>query len=141
MRRFKKLKRVFIGKSEATATETLVTHVALEHRGVRVRLASVEERTTAETLVGNILFVDERDAVRPRKGSYFVHDVIGLSAFDEEGNLLGAVKDVLKLSANDIYVVEMNGKELLVPAVKEFIKKIDVEAGTMTVKLIEGMLG
>jgi 16S rRNA processing protein RimM len=66
--------------------------------------------------------------------------VIGLSVLDEEENLLGVVKDVLKLSPNDIYVVEMNGKEVLLPAVKEFIKGIDVKAGTMTVKLIEGML-
>jgi 16S rRNA processing protein RimM len=147
VRRFKALKRVFIGTSEATATETVVTHVAISPRsvrarrpGVRVRLAAVEERTTAETFVGCFLFVDERDAVRPPKGSYFVHHVIGLSVLDEEENLLGVVKDVLKLSPNDIYVVEMNGKEVLLPAVKEFIKSIDVKAGTMTVKLIEGML-
>lgn len=147
VRRFKSLKRVFIGTSEATATETVVTHVAISARsvrarrpGVRVRLAAAEERTTAETFVGCFLFVDEHDAVRPPKGTYFVHHVIGLSVLDEEENLLGVVKDVLKLSPNDIYVVEMNGKEVLLPAVKEFIKSIDVKAGTMTVKLIEGML-
>lgn len=139
VQRFKKLKRVFIGKDEATAIETIVTHTVVEQRGVRIRLAVAQERTRAEKLVGNILFVDEHDAVQPPAGSYFVHDVIGLCVLDDEGALLGTITDVLKLPANDIYVVDMNGKELLLPAVKEFIKEIDLQAKTMRVKLIEGM--
>jgi 16S rRNA processing protein RimM len=63
-----------------------------------------------------------------------------LRVIDEEGKAVGVLKDVLRLSSNDVYVVEKNGKEILLPAVKEFIRKIDIEAGTMTVRLIEGML-
>jgi 16S rRNA processing protein RimM len=63
-----------------------------------------------------------------------------LNVTNEDGEPIGVVKDVLKYPANDVYVIESNGKELLLPAVKEFVKKIDVDAKTMKVKLIDGML-
>lgn len=139
-RRFKKLKRVFIGMDEETVCETRVTRVAVEHRGVRLGLDSIPDRSAAEKIVGSILFVDEKDAIPPPKGAFFIHDLIGLSVVEEDGTPVGVLKDVLKVSANDIYVVENEGKEILLPAVKEFIKKIDVKAGTMSVRLIEGMI-
>jgi 16S rRNA processing protein RimM len=139
-RRFKTLKHVFIGRDEATASETQVLHVTLDHRGVRMQVASVTDRTSAENLVGAILFVKEKDAVRPPKGSFFIHDVIGLRVIDEKGKAVGILKDVLRLSPNDVYVVEKDGKEILLPAVKEFVKRIDIEGGTMSVQLIEGMI-
>ncbi|MDL1892355.1 16S rRNA processing protein RimM, partial [Sphingobacteriales bacterium CHB3] len=78
--------------------------------------------------------------VRLPKGSYFIHNIIGLRVIGENDEAIGVVKDVLKYPANDVYVVERYGNEVLLPAVKEFIKKIDMESGTMTVRLIEGML-
>lgn len=139
VRRFKKLKRVFVGTSPANATETCVTGVVLGHRGVRVRLAAIGDRTEAEKLAGTLLFVDETEAVRPKRGSFFIHDIIGLRVFDEGGESLGVVKDVLKLPANDVYVIESKGSEILLPAVKEFIRDVDTNAKTMRVKLIAGM--
>ena len=97
------------------------------------------EARFAEKMVGSLLFVDEKDAIRLPKGTFFIHDVVGLKVVDEEENFVGIVKDVLKYPANDVYVIENEGKELLLPAVKEFVKKIDPAAKTMTVHLIEGM--
>jgi 16S rRNA processing protein RimM len=138
--RFKKLKRVFVGESEATAIETSVTAVHVEQRGVRLRLASVSDKTAAEKFVGALVFVSEHESVRLPKGTFFVHDLIGVHVVDEEGTSVGVLKDVLKYPANDIYVVERCGNEVLIPAVKEFVKNIDLEAKTMRVKLIDGML-
>ena len=139
--RFKKLKSVFVGRTAEQSGEVRVTHVAVEKRGVRLRLENIADRTSAEKLVGAVLFVDEKNAIRPSRGSYFVHDVVGLKVVDEEGNAIGVVSDVLKFPANDVYVVEYDGKEVLLPAVKEFIRKIELETKTMSVRLIEGMLG
>lgn len=138
--RFKKLKNVFVGQTELKATDRAITAVAVEQRGVRLRLEGIEDRTAAEQLVGLLLFVDEKDAVRLQKGTFFIHQVVGLNVVDETGQPIGSVKDVLKYPAHDVYVVESNGRELMLPAVKEFIKKIDIEANVMRVKLIEGML-
>jgi 16S rRNA processing protein RimM len=138
--RFKKLKRVFIGKTDVAATETTVLDVVVEQRGVRIRLDGIADRTAAEQIVGSLLFVDERDAVRLPKGAYFIHDLLGMNVVDEQGTTVGVMKDVLKYPAHDVYVVGREGKEFLIPAVKEFIRKIDVETRTMRVRLIEGML-
>jgi 16S rRNA processing protein RimM len=66
--------------------------------------------------------------------------VIGLHVVDQEEKALGVVKDVLRLPAHDVYVLDLNGREIMIPAVKEFIKSIDLDARTMRVKIIEGML-
>jgi 16S rRNA processing protein RimM len=60
---------------------------------------------------------------------------------EEDGILLGCIKDVIKTGANDVYVVELqSGRELLIPAIREVVKSIDLENKKMTVKLMEGML-
>ena len=60
---------------------------------------------------------------------------------EESGRKLGKIKDVIETGANDVYVVEMeNKKELLIPAIKQCILKVDVEAGQMVVHLLEGLL-
>lgn len=138
--RFRKLKHVLVGPTDAQVADYGILSARVEPRGVRITLRGITDRTAAEKLVGSLLFVDEKDAVRLPKGSYFIHNIIGLRVIGENDEALGVVKDVLKYPANDVYVVERNGNEVLLPAVKEFIKKIDLKSGTMTVRLIEGML-
>lgn len=140
--RFTKLRRVYVGADDRTATETDVTGVFLDRTrsGVRMRLAGYTTRSNASALVGWLLFVDEREAIRPPAGAYFIHDLIGLRVVDEQGTTLGVVKDVVKYPAQDVYVLDCSGRDVLVPAVKEFIKHIDLAGGTMTVRLIEGMV-
>ena len=71
-----------------------------------------------------------------KEGRFYHHEIIGLTVLDENRNTIGKVTEILVTGANDVYVV-MNeaGDEVLVPAVKEFIKKIDPENCEMTVKL------
>ncbi len=140
LERFKKLERVFVGHTVDSVAETQVTHVVVEPRGVRLRLSDFASRTAAESLRGALLFVDQKDAIKPKKGSYFAHDLVALKVVDTEGNDVGVVREVIKYPAHDVYVIERNGKEIPIPAVKEFIKNINLEQRTMTVKLIDGML-
>jgi 16S rRNA processing protein RimM len=86
-----------------------------------------------------LIFVDEEQRIRPKKGAYFVHDMIGLRVLNGEGKPFGTVKDVLHMPAHDVYVVEDAGREWMLPAVKEFVSSIDLKSGTMRVQLIEGL--
>lgn len=138
--RFKKLSKVFVGLVEANAVASEIDRVRVSARGVRVKLAGVNDRTAAETLVGSLIFVDEQHRISLSRERYFVHDVIGLTVLDDDGAELGTVKDVLKLPAHDVYVVENAGREIMVPAVKEFIRSIDMKNKLMRVHLIEGMV-
>lgn len=137
--RFKRLKTVFLGRDQESALERHVEQVRIGERGVRVKLAEAADRTGAEQMVGNMLFVDEVHAVRPAKGAHFVHDLLGLQVVDENDEEVGILKDVLRMPGHDVYVVDDHGREVMVPAVKEFVKKIDLQTRRIRVHLIEGM--
>ena len=75
------------------------------------------------------------------KGRYFICDITGLNVVDEHDELIGTVTDVIKTGANDVYVVEAkNKKEILIPAIKQVVKEIDLENGIMVIDPLEGML-
>ena len=78
------------------------------------------------------------DAIALSKDEYYVSDLIGLSVLSEKGEKLGMLSDVLKTAANDVYVVK-GEREILIPAVKEYVLSIDLEKGEMTVLFVEGM--
>jgi len=138
--RFRKLRRALVGQTERTVQAIDVQYACVDARRIRLKFVDIDDRTSAEQLRGAFLFVDEKDRIRLPGGTYFIHDVIGLHVVDQEEKLLGVVKDVLQLPAHDVYVVDGKDREIMVPAVKEFVKSIDIEAKTMRVELIEGML-
>ena len=87
------------------------------------------------------LLITRDHAVELGPDEYFITDLIGLQVLTEDGEALGGLKDVLETGANDVYVVEMkNGRELLIPAIKDCILDVDTEQGTMTVHLLEGLM-
>ncbi len=137
--RFRRLRQLFVGSDEETAAETAVAWARVEHRGIRLKLQGVDDRTAAERLVGSLLFVDAHHRIRLPKGRYFIHDIVGLTVVDETRGVVGTVQDVLKYPAHDVYVVAFHDREYMIPAVKEFIRDIDLSSRRLTVRLIEGM--
>lgn len=103
-----------------------------------VKFAGVNTVEEAMKLKGKRVSIARKDAKLP-KGSFFLADLIGLTVKDENGQTIGAVKEVLTPSVQNVYVIETTTGEKLVPAVPEFIKKVDIEGGEMLVSLIEGM--
>ena len=82
-------------------------------------------------LVGKEIYVDEEHLIIPEKDTYFVHDLIGSKVF-KDSKFFGYLIDVMSLPANDVYVIkDLQDKEVLVPAVKEFIRRIDVHEKKM----------
>jgi 16S rRNA processing protein RimM len=89
-----------------------------------LKFKNFENEKDVEVLIGKEIFVDEKDAVKLQENEYFIHDLIGSSVF--RGVIkIGKIKEVLTFPANDVYVIESEGKELLIPAVREFIEKFD----------------
>lgn len=138
--RFRRLRKVYLGKTETNAREVAITGVRVGSRGVRMDFKGIADRTAAEQLVGEFLFVDERNRVALPEGRYFIHELTGMAVIDQTGTRIGTLTDVLKMPANDIYVVDANGREVMIPAVREFVKKIDVDAMVMVVHTIEGLV-
>ncbi len=138
--RFRKLKQAYLGRQESETRPMSVEHARVDARGVRLKFREAPDRTRAEALAGCLIFVTEEEVVLPRKGSHFIHDVIGMRVLDERDTPVGVVKDVLRLPAQDVYVIEQDGREWMLPAVREFVTSIDVASKTMTVRLIEGLM-
>ena len=137
--RFRKARTLFVGREGAVPEEIGVERAVVEPRGVRLRLRGVGDRTAAERLVGKLLFVDARHRIRLPRGRYFVHEIIGLAVVDDERGPMGVVCDVIKYPAHDVYVVDRGGRQYMIPAVREFVRAVDLETRTLRVRLIEGM--
>ena len=137
--RFSRLKTVWMGKDTHHVTRQGVELAVIEPRGVRLKLEGIDDRTAADALRGTLLFVAEAEAIRLPKGHVFVHELLGMIVNDDEGHSLGTVADVLKYPANDVYVVRDGMREIMIPAVREFVRAIDTRTRTVTVHLIEGM--
>ncbi len=100
-------------------------------------LEGIDDVNAAMVLKGKTVKIDRSEAKLP-KGTIFMQDIIGAEVFDENGEHLGKLDDVLDLPSGRIYVVK-GKREILIPDVDEFIIKTDVEAGRIIVRLIEGM--
>jgi 16S rRNA processing protein RimM len=144
--RFRKLKRVYLASPEDIEagrsipdTPVTVEQVGVQQRGIRVKFVEVTDRTAAESLIGYLLLVDEQHRARVPRGTYFVHDIIGMTVQTADGAQVGIVRDVLHMPAQDVYAIDTPGGELLLPAVNEFILSVDTTTRRMTVHLIEGM--
>lgn len=137
--RFRKLRTVLLGHSAGETRKMRIAGAVVEPRGVRLHLAEIDDRSGAEGIVGEYLFVEPSQRVPLPKGRYYVHQVIGLSVVTETGEEAGRVTDVLKLASHDVYVVEHHGREYMIPGVKEFILAIEPDEGRMRVRLIDGM--
>ena len=101
------------------------------------KLEGIEDVNAAMALKGKTAHILRSDAKLPR-GRYFIQDIIGARVQDEQGREIGRLTEVLERPASNIYVVQ-GSEEHLIPAVPEFIMSTDAEAGTVTVRLIEGM--
>ncbi len=140
-KRFKKLKEVIL-KSERDGEMTLnVLSAKLFKNIVILKFAEFASPEEIDRLRGAELFVTRENAVKLQKGEYFIADLIGLTAVSEDGTLRGEVYDVLQTGANDVYVLHLSdGKELLIPAIRDCIRSIDLEQKLLTFHLMDGLM-
>lgn len=106
---------------------------------VILKLNGVTDVNGALAMRNAVLYIDRDDANLP-KGSFFLADIYGLEVRDAETDeVLGKVADILTPPANNVYVVRGGKWEIMIPAVDQFVKEINVDEGYMKVALIEGM--
>ena len=111
------------------------------YRGlVYVSLKNYDNINEVLKFKGKYIYVNKDDLVELPEDTYFIHDLEGMDVIDN-GKCVGVVKEVLFNQTNDIYrCVSKDGKEFMIPAVKAFVKDVDVENKKLYVELIEGML-
>jgi 16S rRNA processing protein RimM len=101
----------------------------------RVKLDGVDDRDAAEGLRGGYLEVDSAELPPLAEGAYYEWQLVGLEVVDGEGRRMGRLEEVLPYPANDVYVVSGPEGEVLVPALRDVVREVQLEAGRMVVDL------
>ena len=137
--RFKKLKQVILDTGREDM-ELEITSVKFFKNMVILKFKGIDDMDTANKYRQKSLYVTRENAVKLKKNEYFIADLIGLNVTSDEGETLGVIDEVLQTGANDVYVIKSEtGEELLLPAIKDCIKEVDIEAGTMLVHVLPGL--
>jgi len=106
----------------------------------RVKLLGFDDRDSVEGFRGSAVLVPLEQAMPLPDDTYYIHEVVGLEVWTDEGERLGVVSDVLSLPANDIYVVAADEKEIWLPAIEDVVLNIDIHGGRMVVRLLPGLV-
>ncbi len=139
-KRFKRLKDVIL--------DTGRERIHLEVEGVKffkqfviLKFKGIDDINEVEKYRKASLIVERKNAVRLSKNEYFVADLMGLKVLDEDGSEIGVLREVMETGANDVYVIDLkDGRELLLPAIKQCVLEVDVEAGFIRIHILEGLL-
>ena len=138
--RFRDIKRLFL-QTKNERMELEVAGVKFFKQMVILKFKEFDSINDVEKYKGCELYVSRDQAVPLEENEYYIADLIGMEVRLEDGHLLGTLKDVLETGANDVYCVETkNYGEVLIPAIKQCIIKVEVEEGRMTVRLLPGLI-
>lgn len=136
--RFEGVKTIYF-KSPAGIEGVVLTGAKLQGNRFNIRLKGIDTKEGAKGFVGREILLPASQKIELPEDFYFIDDLIDLEVFDESGQRLGVLTRVLEMSGNDVYVVREAEKEILIPAVAEFVKEINVKKRSMVVRLWEGM--
>ncbi|MBR1476786.1 MAG: 16S rRNA processing protein RimM [Lachnospiraceae bacterium] len=141
-RRFKKLKEVILDTGKEDLTLKIVS-VKFFKEMVILKFEGYDNPEEMRKFRQKSLYVTRENAVRLNKDEYFIADLIGLRAVEENTDFEGEVTDVIQTGANDVYVIEYGSdekKELLLPAIKECIEEVNVDDGYIKIHILDGLL-
>lgn len=138
--RFKLLKKVYVER-KGVIKEYDVENVRFHKQFVLLKLKGIDDMTAAEAFKGSVVKITEDMAIPCEENEYYIKDLYDMKVITEDNTVLGAITDILFTGANDVYVVSpKEGKDILIPAIKDCILNVDIENKVMTVRLLEGLI-
>ena len=140
--RFKKLKKVTLHTQKGEEILLDVVSARFFKKFVIVKFKQFNNINEVEKFRGCELTIDRKDAIKLEKGEYYCADLIGLTIVDEEDAELGTLTEILQTGANDVYEMTLKDSEekIYIPAIKDCVKEIDIDAGKITIHVMPGLL-
>ncbi|MDA8402771.1 MAG: ribosome maturation factor RimM [Desulfobacteraceae bacterium] len=123
------------GKIQTVVLEDVQIHKNI----IRMAVRDVNDRTTAEGMVGAEILVSRSDLPEPEEGRWYWCDLIGLSVYGVNETYLGRIENLFETGSNDVLVVKDRETEILIPVLKSIICSVDFEEKKMIVDLPEGL--
>ena len=128
---------LFLGISKSMNSEIKLEEIIQSGKHHRYRFSGVNTKKTAQSIIGQFVYagVSEKDEI-----NWISKDIIGFDVITNEGVSVGRIKDILWLPSNDVYVIQKNKKEYLVPIIPEVVKEIDWEFEVLIISPMEGLI-
>ncbi len=138
--KFKNFKTIYISiKNELKEFE--IEQVRFNKNMVFLKLKGIDTIEEAESYKNFYLKIKRNKAEKLEEDSYYIVDILGSKVYTDENKQLGEVIDVMQAGSNDVYVVKDElGKQILLPAIKDVIKSVDIKNKTIIVHLLEGLI-
>ncbi len=116
------------------------SRVRIQGKHLVIEFEEITDMDAAREVVGYELLLPEDRLPAAREGEYYHYQLLGLSVKTLQGRVVGAVKGIIETPANDVYVLEHEGREILIPAVEDVILEVDIGGGVMIIDPPEGLL-
>ena len=127
-------RQILIGDYPDNIRDVKLKQISQKGKLIRYEVDNIHSRTDAEELIGKTVFATVQ------KDEIFSEDLIGYAVETVQGELIGELIDVLHLSAHDVYVIDNGGKEVLIPAINEFVQQVDLRNKYITINSIDGLI-
>lgn len=140
IKKFSNLKTIYI-KTKSGLTEFKIEQVRYVKNMVMLKLAGIDTVEEAEKYRNLYIKILRNQEEELEEGSYYVVDILGCKVNTDANQELGKIVDVFQTGSNDVYVVkDEQGKQILLPAIKQVIKNVDIKNKIITVHLLEGLV-
>ena len=120
-------------------THSIIESYSLRKDQLVLKLTGLNSLKEVEQLAG--LWIRSECLLSPSldQNEFFHYQLIGLVVYEDSGEELGTIKEIIQTGSNDVYLVHNGANEILLPAISQVIRDINLEEGIMTVKLMEGL--
>jgi len=126
---------VYVGKDQAPLT---IEATRWKNDLLLLKFEEISDRTVASTLTNKFVYINTEQLPALEDGEYYLHELIGLNVYEQEGRYLGVLMEILETGANDVYVVQNEaGEETLIPATEHTILEVDFNQEKMIVTRME----
>ncbi len=133
------LKEVYVGREKQETNLKKIKNIKINKKHFLLELEGVESVVAASVLVGCKVFAPSEKLGKLSDDEYYWRDIIGLEVVTENGEIIGRIESILPTGSNDVYVCTSEEKEVLLPAIADVVRKIDIKNGRMVVRLLEGL--
>ncbi|MBR5116922.1 MAG: 16S rRNA processing protein RimM [Lachnospiraceae bacterium] len=139
--RFRELREVILDSPRDGRLTLEITSVKFVNKFVVLKFRGIDTVEAVERWRSCPLLVDRAHAIPLDEDEYYVSDVIGLTVKDvDSGEELGRITDVIETGANDVYEMKRtDGSEVMIPAIKDCVKRISIEEGIMEIHVMKGL--
>lgn len=129
--------KFYLGEDHLSVT----VHSRRQHAdGLLISFEEFPDKSSIERLHNVPLFAKAADLPKLPEGRYYRHQLIGLRVVEENGEILGTLDQIFNTGANDVYAVrDLGGKEILLPAISDVIKRIELDEKRIIVHLLPGL--